>query len=410
MSRSLRRPLAHQASARDEAESWFLQRGLPSVLTTRGRWRRLWSRSAPVLAAYATFQSCGIPIYLITGSREVRIEGPPTTLEWVVLTIIAAAVPLAVIVGWLVPRLAHGRIRGVAGITAAVVAAIAGFIDAGPTSLPTTAAVVALVLILTGCGVGSVLVWAVRMTLSHLATIGALAVRALPVVLLTALVFFNTYVWLMAVTINGERLWLAMVFLISIAAAFVISGTVERVRPMLRSTAALPRDCERLADTPFAALPDTPASPRVTRTERLNVVFVLAASQLVQISVVAVVTATIYLVLGLIVLTPALLKEWTHVGTLDSTLLGWTVPVPDSLIHMCLFLGALTFMYVSARAVGDGDYRSMFLDPLIDDLHATLIARNRYRGAVAAAASGVSESVDVDRPTAPSVDAADVSD
>ena len=109
-------------------------------------------------------------------------------------------------------------------------------------------------------------------------------------------------------------------------------------------------------------------------------------------------------------LTPALLKEWTHVGTLDSTLLGWTVPVPDSLIHMCLFLGALTFMYVSARAVGDGDYRSMFLDPLIDDLHATLIARNRYRGAVAAAASGVSESVDVDRPTAPSVDAADVSD
>ena len=41
-------------------------------------------------------------------------------------------------------------------------------------------------------------------------------------------------------------------------------------------------------------------------------VFVLAASQLVQILVVAVVTATIYLILGLIVLTPALLKEWTH--------------------------------------------------------------------------------------------------
>ena len=62
-------------------------------------------------------------------------------------------------------------------------------------------------------------------------------------------------------------------------------------------------------------------------------------------------------------------------------MLGWTVPVPNSLIHMCLFLGALTFMYISARAVGDGDYRSTFLDPLIDDLHATLIARNRYRNA-----------------------------
>ena len=133
-------------------------------------------------------------------------------------------------------------------------------------------------------------------------------------------------------------------------------------------------------------------------------VFVLATSQLVQISVVAVVTAIIYLILGLIVLTPALLKEWTHVGTLESTLLGWTIPVPDSLIHMCLFLGALTFMYVSARAVGDGDYRSTFLDPLIDDLHTTLIARNRYRNATAAAAPGVGN-VDADRPTVPSVDA-----
>src|SRR5690349_869086 len=61
--------------------------------------------------------------------------------------------------------------------------------------------VVAAVLILTGSGIGSVLGWAVRMMLSHLATVGALAVRALPVVLLTALVFFNTYVWLMAATI-----------------------------------------------------------------------------------------------------------------------------------------------------------------------------------------------------------------
>jgi|SRR5271166_3818317 len=256
MNPSLRRSRARQALVSAEAESWFLQRGLPSVLTTRGRWRRLWSRSAPVLAAYATVQSCGIPIILLTGSREVRIEGPPTALEWVVLAIIAAAIPLAVIVGLLVPRLTHGQIRGAAGITAA------------------------LILILTGCGVGSVLAWAVRMTLSHIATVGALIASALPVVLLTALVFFNTYVWLMAVTISGRRLWLAMIFLISIAAAFVISGTIERVRPMLRSAAALPTDRERLADTPFAAMPDAPdgsAIPRVTLTERLNVVHSRAA-------------------------------------------------------------------------------------------------------------------------------------
>ena len=42
-------------------------------------------------------------------------------------------------------------------------------------------------------------------------------------------------------------------------------------------------------------------------------------------------------------------------------------------------------MYISARAAGDAEYRSTFLDPLIDDLHAALIARNRYRGAVGGA-------------------------
>lgn len=107
-----------------------------------------------------------------------------------------------------------------------------------------------------GARPGSVLGWAVRMMLSHLATVGALAVRALPVVLLTALVFFNTYVWLMAATISGNRLALAMAFLVSIAAAFVTSATRERVRPMLQS-ATVPRDePEKLAGTPFAAMAD----------------------------------------------------------------------------------------------------------------------------------------------------------
>ena len=66
-----------------------------------------------------------------------------------------------------------------------------------------------------------------------------------------------------------------------------------------------------------------------------------------------------------------------------ATVLGFTLPLPDSLIHMCLLLGALTFMYISARAAGDAEYRSTFLEPLIDDLHTTLVARDSYRAAAA---------------------------
>jgi hypothetical protein len=113
--------------------------------------------------------------------------------------------------------------------------------------------------------------------------------------------------------------------------------------------------------------------------ERVNVIFVLLASQMVQIVMVAAVTAAIFFVLGLIVLSPQLLAAWTRNPRADGTLLTMTIPVPQALIQTTLFLGALTFMYISARVVGDGEYRARFLDPLIDDLKLSLLARSRYR-------------------------------
>jgi hypothetical protein len=76
----LRRAPDPRASARAAAESWFLARGLPSVLTRRAQWRRLWQRSAPILAAYATMQAgCVLPIYLITGGHNVEITDVPSS-------------------------------------------------------------------------------------------------------------------------------------------------------------------------------------------------------------------------------------------------------------------------------------------------------------------------------------------
>lgn len=380
MTISLRRTRAGTDSATVAAEGWFLRRGLPSVLTRRARWRRLWSRSAPVLAAYAMLHCWGIPIFVITRGEEVNISGAPTPTEWLILGLIAAAPIVIPLVGWLVSRLQSGRARALAATIAFSIVGIVIVVQTNPSHLPNAVVVALVMLLLTASGLGSVLGWAVRMTLSHLATIGTLAVRALPVVLLTTLVFFNGNVWIMSATISGERLVLALAFLVTIAAAFVFSSTVERVKPMLRSPAKAPKDIELLANTPFESLSDPPDVPPLTRTERANVVFVLAVSQLAQIMVVATLTGAIYFILGMIVLDANLLKEWARSTVNTSTILGFTIPIPHSLIHMCLVLSALTFMYISARAAGDDEYRSSFLNPLIDDLHATLTARNRYRG------------------------------
>lgn len=385
------------SSATDDAESWFLHRGLPAVLTTRGRWRRLWSRSAPMLTAYATLHCWTLPVIFVADPKNIVIEGKLTPRDWFLLGLIGLAPIAMAVAGWLVSRISDRRKRALASTLAMAVVAVVISYQNGPSYLLDAAVAALVFMFLTGCGVGSVIGWSTRMTLSHLTTIGGLAVRALPVVLLTTLVFFNGNVWLMSATISGDRLALAMLFLIGIAVAFVISATAERVRPMLRSPAVALEDSERLADTPFEAMPDPASSPPLSWAERVNVVFVLAASQLAQITVVAALTGGIYVVLGLIVLSPPLLKEWARTTDNNSTVMGLTVPVPNSLIHLCLFLGALTFMYIAARAAGDDDYRSTFIDPLIDDLHAALTARNRYRNRVV-------------NPPVTSVDGADLGD
>jgi hypothetical protein len=376
-------------AARRATERWFLDRGLPAVVTQRARLRAVWPRSAPGLAGLAAVGLGVLAIYLLLGQTKIDIDGPPTPVEWVVLSIIVAALPLAGLIGWLVSRMTGDRAPAIASGAAAAVTVAAPGIAADVHGVIFAALLVALVLVITASGLGSVLGWAARLTSSHLAAAGSLLIRALPVLLLTVLVFFNSPVWLMASIISRRRLWLALLFLGAIAAAFLISGTLDRARPIMNSAVAstgdaAPGHSSQLAETPFEAMPDPPIADPLSRTERLNVLFVLVASQLVQVLMVTAVTAALFFVLGLILLSPELLAAWTRNGSSDGTVLGMTIPVPQALIQITLFLGALTFMYISARAVGDAEYRAQFLDPLIDDLKLTLLARNRYRNSAPA--------------------------
>lgn len=343
------------------------------------------------MATFAVFMANSILVVLFTGKHTIDIDGQPTRTEWFVLGLLVLVLPVAAVVGWQVSRIESQRSRTIVGVVAFAVV-IAGGLLGGPsprigTNLVIEAVVIVVGLALTACGAGSILGWGLRTALENLSLIGSLFVRALPVVLLTVLVFFNTYVWTMASIITRSRLWLALLFLCFIAAAFITSATIERVRPMVSGTHPAEGDNARLAGTPFEAMPDPPAAAPMSHTERWNVTFVLVTSQVLQVGLVAIVAALIFLVLGLILLSPELLALWSRNGPGDGEFLGMTLPVPQSLIQITMFLAALTFMYISARAVGDADYRTRFLDPLIDDLRLTLVARSRYRAAVSRANS-----------------------
>lgn len=376
-----------EVAQRRAADRWFLERGLPAVLRPGALVRRLWPRSAPALATFAVFMLNSILVVLFTGKHTIDIDGQPTRTEWFVLGLLVLVLPVAATVGWRVSRIRSVRARTVVAFVSVGVV-VAGGILGGPSerilaNLIFEGIVIVVGLALTACGVGSILGWGLRTAMENVASIGALFVRALPVVLLTVLVFFNTYVWLMASIVSRSRLWLALLFLGLIAVAFITSATADRVRPMLSGSRLSETDDGRLSGTPFESMPDPASGYPLSRAERANVVFVLATSQVLQVGAVAIVSALIFFLLGLILLSPELLAQWTRNGSADGELLGMTLPIPQSLIQTSMFLAALTFMYVSARAVGDDGYRTRFLDPLIDDLRLTLVARSRYRAAVA---------------------------
>jgi hypothetical protein len=367
---------AHRA-----AERWFLDRGLPAVLTPRARLQSVWSRSAPFLAFTATLDVCSFATYRMVG--EVDFVGAPPLVQRIGLAVTLLAVPVAAGIGWIVARKVTDRGQAIVSVVASVVGVGSQALK-GHTAqqhlvrLAEGFVAVPAVVLLTALGVGSVVGWAVRLTLSQLVAASALLLRALPVVLLSVLVFFNTAVWTIAATLRPVRFGLALDIFLLIAAAFVVQGTIEQAKPTLTATTASFYRAPQLAGTPFEHMPDPVELPPLTRSERFNAVLTLAASQLVRILTVSLVTQLVFFVVGLVMLTPDLMREWTQHTLNHATLFGCPIPVSQAFINMNFFLGALTFMYVSARSVGDGEYRHEFLDPLIEDLKITLLARDRY--------------------------------
>lgn len=373
----------HAAEKQEAAERWFLSRGLPAVLRPAALLHRVWSRSAPALAAFAVVALNSLIVVGVSGQHTVDITGRPDLPEGVVLTLLTFMLPAAALVGWLVSRIASTRKRIVVANAALVVIVLAAFFGGPARRVPVNVMIfgigIAIILILTASGIGSILGWAARMTLSNLALAGGMFVRALPVVLLTFLVFFNTYVWLMTSLISRGRLWLGIGFLVLISGAFLVSSTLAEVRRLATTPQADSAQSARLAGTPFENVPDA-VDVRITTPERLNAVFVVAMTQMVHVLTVAVMTGAVFFILGMILVSPEVLDAWTRgAGRPDGHVLGMTLPIPESLIQTTMLLTAITFMYLAAKAVTDVQYRSEFLDPVIDDVRLNIVALGRYQ-------------------------------
>lgn len=367
---------------------WFLQRGLPLVLTRRVRSRAILERSAPMVAAAGGLVALIMLLAELTGPA-VRIG---TAVKLGILALLLFAAP------FVLERLHRAdTTRGEAGRRSAALLVTALFVfglpfaDSGFSGIAAAEAaafalVASLVVWLTYLGFGSIALWAFRFAWLQLGALGTLMSRALPLLMLTVVVYFTGELWQLSARMPRQRLWQTIGFLALIAIAFMVTTIRDEVRA-LREDRAGPSD-------PAALLAGTPLSVRdghhprrtpLSRAEQVNVVAVMVVSQAIQVVLFTTGLFAFFLALGIIAIPDDVIVLWsaetacqTGVPPCAGTWFGIAIPIPQTVVHMSLFVAVLSGLYFTVSTSVDPLYRERFFDPLIADVAVSLAGRDAY--------------------------------
>ncbi|MBI3691053.1 MAG: hypothetical protein HY239_10485 [Mycolicibacterium aromaticivorans] len=373
------------ASARDVHE-WFLARGLPLVLTRRVRSRRLIARSAPVVSGIGA-------LIAVTALIADVSDGQVDVGTVVRLGIMAVLLTVAPFVLYLLHR--AGTTRSEAGRRSAALLVMALFVigfplvDRGWTGLTAAEAagfgVIALVAIwLTYLGIGSIVLWAFRFAWVQFGALGTLMSRALPLLMLTVVVYFTGELWQLSARMTRERLWQTIGFLALVALVFMVVTIRDEVSA-LREDRSGPRDTAALlAGTPLATRTDperTPLSPG----EQVNVVAVMVVAQAIQVVFFTTGLFAFFLALGTIAIPDDVTVLWSAEQSCPvgqppcaGTWFGIHVPIPQTVVHTSLFVAVLSGLYFTVSTSVDPLYRQRFFDPLVADVAVSLAGRDAY--------------------------------
>lgn len=373
------------ASSRDVHE-WFLGRGLPLVLTRRVRSRRLIARSAPVVSGIGA-------LIAVTALVADFSDGAVDVATVVRLGIMAVVLTAAPFVLYLLHR--AGTTRSEAGRRSAALFVMALFVigfplvDRGWTGL--TAAevagfgIVALVAVwLTYLGIGSIVLWAFRFAWVQFGALGTLMSRALPLLMLTVVVYFTGELWQLSARMTRERLWQTIGFLALVALLFMVVTIRDEVQA-LREDRSGRRDTAALLDGTPLATGTEPARTPLSLAEQVNVVAVMVVAQAIQVVFFTTGLFAFFLALGTIAIPDDVTVLWSAEQSCPvgqppcaGTWFGIHVPIPQTVVHTSLFVAVLSGLYFTVSTSVDPLYRQRFFDPLVADVAVSLAGRDAY--------------------------------
>jgi hypothetical protein len=368
-----------------DVERWFIRRGVPHFIDDYAATTDIWTRSLPLLlVAYVARGFNALDIYEWSWQRNV---------------VAGFAVIVVLVVGWALTDLVRGRppfrppdVLGTPELAAfilgpAVPSALFGQWGDAVQSMIEGAAVLAVIYLVTSYAVFAMLGWALRRSAAQLATLSRLVVRALPLLLLfTTFLFINAEVWQVAGTLVGAPYIATLTIFFLLGAVFVLS----RVPALMRGMATFDDWSEvatLVADTPAAALngPSSGAVPNLPLTvrQKLNVGLVTVFSQALQITFVALLLTSFFVLFGFLAIPESTAEGWT---TLDQVhvigtwrISGRDLVVTEPLLRVSGFLGAFTGMYFTVVQSTDATYRDEFAEDVAPQIREALAVRLAYK-------------------------------
>jgi hypothetical protein len=371
-----------------QIQDWFLRRGLPLVLTRRVRRRDLIVRSAPVVSGVGAITAVTMLL------AEVTADDPDYGYA-VRLGVIAAALVAAPFALYLLHH--SGTRLGEAGRRTAALLVMAIFVVVMPVTVdgwsaataaeaPIFVVITLLTIWLTYVGFGSIALWAFRFASVQLGALGTLMSRALPLLMLTVVVFFTGELWQLSARMTRQRLWQVIGFLALIALLFMVATIRDEVRALREDRAEQRDPGELLAGTPLAGCIDhDPVRTPLSRGEQLNVVAVMVVSQAIQVVFFTAGLFAFFLALGVIAIPYDVAVLWSAEQTCSvgqppcaGTWFGIHIPVPQTIVHTSLFVAVLSGLYFTVSTSVDPLYRQRFFDPLIADVAVSLAGRDAY--------------------------------
>jgi hypothetical protein len=219
-----------------------------------------------------------------------------------------------------------------------------------------------------GFGIGAIVVWAARRLTGQLAQSLLLLARAVPLLLIFALVLFiNTEMWNVFSGRSDATLIAVGLLLAAVATAFLV--------------ARLPKEVAALEDEVLGEETGAAAAPPLNPRQRANVGLVLLISHGLQIAVVTLAIGAFFVAFGMIVIDAAVMEAWTGgagEAILDVTVLDVPLLLTYELLRVAGAIAALSGLYYAIAVLTDGAYREEFLDEITAQMRTTFAARAAY--------------------------------